>query len=306
MRVLENMPAFPELSMPEVLLGPEESAEATALYADWSDLVTRIYSGETDGMEELYQLFSTAMRFHFARQLGSDELDNKIHDAFVVVVQAIRRGELREPERLMGFVRTIVRRQVAAYIDRVVHTRSAQIEFSGERRNDNPAEVVAFHRRAELINQVLAGLSEKDREILTRFYVLEQSQDEICREMALSETQFRLLRSRAKARFRELGNKKLVHRAGRGDGPEQTIQSIRSPNTVQTSETSRYPLNVGTILPIVAHAVAVFGDEQKATHWLATPLPILGDRSPSQLLEMPEGLALVERILTRIEHNIPS
>ena len=31
--------------------------------------------------------------------------------------------------------------------------------------------------------------------------------------MALSETQFRLLKSRAKARFGELGKKKLAHKA---------------------------------------------------------------------------------------------
>jgi putative toxin-antitoxin system antitoxin component (TIGR02293 family) len=71
-------------------------------------------------------------------------------------------------------------------------------------------------------------------------------------------------------------------------------------------QVSGYPRNVGHILPVVAHAVAVFGDEKKASHWLATPLPLLGDRSPSQLLEGQEGVDLVEQVLTRIEHNIPS
>jgi putative toxin-antitoxin system antitoxin component (TIGR02293 family) len=65
-------------------------------------------------------------------------------------------------------------------------------------------------------------------------------------------------------------------------------------------------LDAARILPVVAHAVAVFGDEQKASHWLATPLALLGDRSPSQLMERPEGIELVEQVLTRIEHNIPS
>ena len=59
-------------------------------------------------------------------------------------------------------------------------------------------------------------------------------------------------------------------------------------------------------MPVIAHAVAVFGNEQKATHWLSTPLRIFGDRAPSELLESNEGLALVEETLTRIEHNIPS
>jgi putative toxin-antitoxin system antitoxin component (TIGR02293 family) len=59
-------------------------------------------------------------------------------------------------------------------------------------------------------------------------------------------------------------------------------------------------------VPVIAHAVAVFGDEQKATHWLSTPLPLLGNRSPAELLASNEGLALVEQTLTRIEHNIAS
>jgi putative toxin-antitoxin system antitoxin component (TIGR02293 family) len=50
----------------------------------------------------------------------------------------------------------------------------------------------------------------------------------------------------------------------------------------------------------------LFGDEHKASHWLSTPLPLFEDRAPSELLETDEGLQLVERTLTRIEHNIPS
>jgi len=57
--------------------------------------------------------------------------------------------------------------------------------------------------------QVLQEISPRDREILTRFYLHGQEQDEICQEMNLTETQFRLLKSRAKARFGELGRKRL-------------------------------------------------------------------------------------------------
>jgi putative toxin-antitoxin system antitoxin component (TIGR02293 family) len=63
---------------------------------------------------------------------------------------------------------------------------------------------------------------------------------------------------------------------------------------------------VARLVPVIAHAVAVFGDEQKATHWLSTPLAILENRTPTELLSSDEGLELVERTLTRIEHNIPS
>jgi RNA polymerase sigma-70 factor, ECF subfamily len=190
--------------------------ETPDVHAGWVELVERIRLEKTDGMEELYQLFSRGIRFYLCRQLGPQELDDKVHDTFVVVVQAIRRGELREPERLMGFVRTIVRRQVAAHIDKVVHNRREQAEFDSTVRvadpRGNPEEAAIFRQRIGLIRQVLGELSERDREILTRFYIDEQSQDQICSEMGLTETQFRLLKSRAKARFGELGKKKLTHK----------------------------------------------------------------------------------------------
>jgi putative toxin-antitoxin system antitoxin component (TIGR02293 family) len=58
------------------------------------------------------------------------------------------------------------------------------------------------------------------------------------------------------------------------------------------------------IVPVIAHAVAVFGDEHKASHWLSTPLPHFGNRAPSELLETEDGIRLVEQTLTRIEHNV--
>ncbi len=182
-----------------------------------ASLVERIRTGQTDGMEELYELFLKGIRFYLCRQLGTQELDDKVHDTFVVVVQAIRRGELREPERLMGFVRTIVRRQVAAHIDRAVHLRKDRLDVdSGLKIIDpttNPEENAVFKQRIELIRMVLSEMGERDREILTRFYLHEQSQAQICSEMDLTETQFRLLKSRAKLRFGELGKKRLAHRA---------------------------------------------------------------------------------------------
>ncbi len=56
----------------------------------------------------------------------------------------------------------------------------------------------------------LECLSSRDREILVRYYLSEQSREQICREMSLTETQFRLAKSRAKAKLGNTGRKKLV------------------------------------------------------------------------------------------------
>ena len=180
---------------------------------DWHELVERIQRGDNSGLEDLYSLFARGIRFYLCRQLGPQELDDKVHDAFLIVVQAIKRGDLREPERLMGFVRTVVRRQVAAYIDDVVHSRREELHLDvgvrvADARN-NPEQSAAFRQKVEFMTSILSSLSDRDREILTRFYLDEQTQEQICEDMNLTETQFRLLKSRAKARFGELGKRKL-------------------------------------------------------------------------------------------------
>jgi transposase-like protein len=52
-------------------------------------------------------------------------------------------------------------------------------------------------------------LQPREREIMRRFYVEEQSPTDICLQMKLTATQFRLLKSRAKARFAEFGQSLL-------------------------------------------------------------------------------------------------
>lgn len=179
----------------------------------WTDLVTRLQAGDATAMAELYQVFAKGIRFYLCRQVGPQELDDRVHDAFLVVVQSIQRGELRDPRRLMGFVRTVVRRMVASQIDREIQNRRESLDVDhGERIADqraNPEKNVILRQKVNLIREILAEMPDKDREILDRFYVQEQLPEFICTEMNLSITQFRLLKSRAKARFGEIGKKRL-------------------------------------------------------------------------------------------------
>lgn len=183
---------------------------------DWAALVERIRADEAGALEELYRVFSRGVRFYLCRQLGPQDLDDKVHECFLIVTQAVRRGDLREPERLMGYVRTVVRRQVAARIDEASQQRRQFTEFDSsmpvQDSHKSPEQTVIEKQQTELARRVLQGITPRDREILTRFYLREQTAEQICREMELTETQFRLLKSRAKARFGELGRRRLGRR----------------------------------------------------------------------------------------------
>ena len=211
------------LTMPEETIpSPEPEAEQppSAAQAEWTELVESIRAGDQDAMARLYETFGRGVRYYLSRQLGAQDIDDKVHDTFLVVLGAIQRGELREPERLMGFVRTVVRRLVATHIDRLVEERRERTEVDdgtllADSRMD-PERDTLRRQRVEIMEQVLHAISRRDREILTRFYLYEQSQEQICREMGLNDTQFRLLKSRAKARFAELG-KRRVEKANTSD-----------------------------------------------------------------------------------------
>ena len=180
---------------------------------DWAAMVEQIRNGDPRGMERLYALFSKGIRFFLCRHVGAQDIDDKVHDTLVIVVEAIRNGELRHPDRLMSYVRTVVRRQVANHITEAIETRNGKIDLeSGEGLADlrsNPESNLITDQRLELMKEVMREISHRDREILRRFYLEEQPLDVICKELNINETQFRLLKWRAKQKFGQLGRQKL-------------------------------------------------------------------------------------------------
>jgi RNA polymerase sigma factor (sigma-70 family) len=181
---------------------------------DWAALVANIRANEPAAIEQLYLIFSQGFRAMLQRRLGAPDAEDKLHDLFLIVVQAIRDGNIRKPERLMGFTRTIARRQIAGCINTVAHRRR---DSSFDERDMfvphpkcTPEQSTIAENHSAIVNLVLSELSAPHQEILTRFYMKDQSQEQICADMQLTETQFRLLKSRAKLRFADLGKRKIM------------------------------------------------------------------------------------------------
>jgi len=194
-----------------------ETAATTTGHAEsqWPELVRRLRTGDQSAMEDLYRVFSDGIRLYLWRQLGPQDLNDKVHDLFLIITQSIRNGELREPERLMGYVRTVVRRQVAGHI----HVAREQRRMSYQLDNGtalldgrwNPEHHVIRRQYNDVAWRILSAMREREREVLVRFYMEEQPATEICQAMDLTATQFRLLKSRAKARFGKLCRGRLTH-----------------------------------------------------------------------------------------------
>jgi len=170
---------------------------------DWPQVVEQIRRGDPTGEETLYRTLNEGARLFLQRRLGTPDVQDNVHDVFLTVVQAIRRGALREPERLMGFVRTVLYRQLNLAISRIVGARqTASVSDSASQLSNSepdPEQRVLDRERVETMKRGMKKMKREDVEILTRFYLRGQRPERICDEMALTATQFALRKSRAKA-----------------------------------------------------------------------------------------------------------
>jgi DNA-directed RNA polymerase specialized sigma24 family protein len=173
-----------------------------AVYAEWVELVSDIRGGNEHGAERLYETLSGGARGTLACNLGSEFVDDHLHDIVVIVLEAIHSGALRDPTRLMGFVRTITRRRVAAGIRGNMRRRLLNVALIDTARSSaaSPEAAASAHEQHLHAMQVLSTLCLRDQEILARFYLKEQEPEQICQEMRLTTNQFRLYKSRALSR----------------------------------------------------------------------------------------------------------
>ena len=180
-------------------------------------LVEGILSEDGGSVEQLFTGFKRGLTFYFERKFGAQEADDLVTETLMIVWKEVRSGSVREPERLAGFVMTVARRLGFRVVEQRTHSRQAESHIDHEpavfnklrTSSESPEDSMIRAQQQTVMLTVLRSLSERDREVLDRFYLQEQSPEHIQSEMRMTETQFRLTKNRAKARFGLLG-KRLV------------------------------------------------------------------------------------------------
>ena len=108
----------------------------------------------------------------------------------------------------MGFVRTVLNRQLSSEISRIIRTREHSVALEAADNlmsaDPSPEHQAATQQKVALMKRLLKRMSRREFEVLSRFYLREQPPERIQLEMGLTETQFHLLKSRAKARLTRL------------------------------------------------------------------------------------------------------
>lgn len=177
-----------------------------------SDLVSRIRGGDQQAETELVERYDRAVMSIIRRALVDSTLaDDLYQETFCIVIEKIREGQVKEAERLPGFVCGVARNRVIKHFQRA--TRRERLIETEEAVSlphvaHNPLEELLRKEIADIVRQILKEMSNKrDIQVLFRFYLAEDDKEQICADLGLTSLQFNLVLHRARERYRELYEK---------------------------------------------------------------------------------------------------
>ena len=173
--------------------------------ATLSELVVRAGNGDRQAESTLSQRFAPAVRAFARRRLrGVEATEDFAHDVLLLLVEALRRGSVQEPERLAGFVLGICKKLA---LDRArTNERRAELwEAFGETLAPLEPQATARDCPYELIHleDCLSRLTQRSREVVRLGFIEAQSHDSVAAALGVTEANARLLRHRALGSLRE-------------------------------------------------------------------------------------------------------
>jgi RNA polymerase sigma-70 factor, ECF subfamily len=180
-----------------------------------AELVGRIIAGDESAESELVERCRGVLRF-LARRVARNDADAEdlFQETLILALEKIRNAEVREPERLAGFLRALVHNLGTQKYRRRVYdleqpTGDEQADPVDDRRPD-PLIGLLNRERVRLTRQVLAELDmPRDRDVLFRYYIAEDSSGAICRDLGIESDHFYRVLHRARQRYRRLWDEQV-------------------------------------------------------------------------------------------------
>jgi len=176
---------------------------------DGADLISRIGKGDKQAEAQLVERYRRDVMI-IIRQGVSDAaiIDDLCQETLWIVLKKIRQGDVREPEKLIGFICSVARNLVIKYFRHAGRqeslTETEEIMLLPHPAPD-PLKALMQKETADLIWQILKEMpNERDSLALIRFYIAEDEKEQICADLGLTRLQLNLVLHRARARYRAL------------------------------------------------------------------------------------------------------
>lgn len=180
------------------------------------DIVRRIAAGDSGAETELVERYSRGLRF-LLRRLGAtpEHADDLHQETFRIVIERLRKRALDEPGGLAGFLRGTARNLWLAERRKAARRRTESDEDELDRAvYPAPSQLseTLLDEEAETVRRLIRELpTERDRQILLRYYVWDEDRERLCADLGLDRVHFNRVLFRARQRFKETLER---HRAG--------------------------------------------------------------------------------------------
>ena len=168
-----------------------------------------IQAGDSAAETAMILRYSESVIFMLMKRTGDKALSEDLHqDTFRIVLQRLRSDKsLVTPSKLSGFVhRTALNvciDHARKIIRRKTHADSELCAYAPDNAVTQLDKVIA-EERIGLVRDIIENLTvARDRELLRRFYVLEQDKPQICSHFNMTSDNFDRVISRARKRFKQ-------------------------------------------------------------------------------------------------------
>lgn len=184
---------------------PDDSYEA---------LLISIKSGNTESESKLVRLFLKGLRFILLRKCNDINLvEDLIQETFIIVLDKARKGLIQEPKALAKFVRQVgVNLLIAHFRKEKRHSTDTSSDIAIQYEDQSPGlyKCLAASQMLDIVCQVMNEMKvDRDKELLTQYFIYEKEKTEVCSQLALSPEHFDRVLYRAKNRLKQLLNYKI-------------------------------------------------------------------------------------------------
>ena len=190
------------------MIKPAHTSEQAAL------LVQRIQEGDSAAESSFVKLFTRGVTFILIKETRESSIvQDLFQETFRIAIEKIRNGDIRDPRKINGFMASTARYVVIDHYRREAkHDKRANAEEpeSLPMTEQSPLQRLLRQEHSQFVRKVIGDLnSERDRQLLSRFFIKGEEKAYICKVLNLTDLHFNRVLHRAKRRYRDLFLKKV-------------------------------------------------------------------------------------------------
>lgn len=181
-----------------------------------ADLVSRVRAGDKQAEEEIFRRYNRAVTIIINQTWKNCPVTADLcQETFRIVLLRVREGAIREPEKLPAYIWGVAHNLVIEWLRKTASRSHDDIGVAEDIPDPAPNQLDALLQKenVRIVRDLLEELrSERDRQVLFRFYIAEDDKEAICADLGITGDQFNMVLFRARRQYRKL-YEKFVARA---------------------------------------------------------------------------------------------